>query len=259
MEFHKYQGTGNDFVCIDNRKLQHSFTTQEIEFLANRKFGIGSDGVILIQEHPDLDFHMVFFNPDGSQSFCGNGSRCAMLFARDLEIVENQANFLSTDGPHSASFLSEENDIIGLEMHNVSTWEERNAHWILNTGSPHYIIFHPDIDSINILQRAHQIRYSDEFEKDGINVNFVQELEDNSIAMRTYERGVENETLSCGTGVTAAALSWALKKDKNGKHIISVQTRGGSLSVSYERSAHGFKNIVLSGPAQKVFSGEIQL
>lgn len=259
MKFYKYQGTGNDFVCIDNRELERSFTTGEIEFLADRKFGIGSDGVILIQNHSDLDFHMVFYNPDGSQSFCGNGSRCAMLFARDLGIVGEKANFLSTDGPHSAKFHHTEKNEIGLAMHDVLNWEEREGNFILNTGSPHYIAFHPEIDTIDILEEAHRIRYSEEFKDQGINVNFVQLLGQNNIAMRTYERGVENETLSCGTGVTAAALAWALKNNMNQNQLVHVKTRGGDLKVTFNLTSDGFKDIVLSGPAKKVFTGEITL
>ena len=208
IKFDKYQGTGNDFIIIDNRNIHFDKNNIElVQHLCDRKFGIGSDGFILIENHAELDFDMIFFNPDGSQSFCGNGSRCAMAFAKELGLISDFAKFNSTDGYHEASINS--NGLVKLKMHNVSNIEVSESHHYMDTGSPHYNCFEKNIDTIDVVARGREIRYNQRFKEIGTNVNFIEQLS-RGIKVRTYERGVENETLSCGTGVTACALSTAL-------------------------------------------------
>ena len=256
IKFDKYQGTGNDFIIVDNRNM--SFDKNNIELvqnLCNRKFGIGSDGLILVENHAEWDFNMVFFNPDGSQSFCGNGSRCAVAFARELGIVNDFAKFNSTDGYHEA--IIESNGTIKLKMHNVFNIEVSEFYHYMDTGSPHYNCFEKNIDTIDIVVKGREIRYSNRFKETGTNVNFIEHLP-GGIKVRTYERGVENETLSCGTGVTACALSAALvAKDLSGE--INVSTLGGDLSVSFRQTLAGFEDIWLTGPTEFVFNGEIDM
>lgn len=256
IKFFKYQGTGNDFIIVDNRKM--SFDKNNIELikgLCNRKFGIGSDGLILIENHTRLDFNMVFFNPDGSQSFCGNGSRCAVAFARELGLVHDVAKFNSTDGYHEAIINSK--GLVRLKMHNVSNIEVSESYHYMNTGSPHYNCFEKNIDTVDVVSKGREIRYNKRFKEIGTNVNFIEHLS-NGIKVRTYERGVEDETLSCGTGVTACALSAALvAKDSSGE--IKVNTRGGDLSVSFRQTLDGFEDIWLTGPTKFVFNGEIEM
>lgn len=256
LTFYKYQGTGNDFVMIDNRS--HVFDKENIALvqqLCNRKFGIGADGLILIENHSELDFNMIYFNADGSQSFCGNGSRCAVAFAKYLGIIESQAFFLSTDGEHEA-WINNENEV-SLKMHDVEEIEQGSDYYFINTGSPHYIVETTEIEQINVPQRGAEIRYSDRFKEKGTNVNFICE-QNNGIKIRTYERGVEDETLSCGTGVTAAALSIA-HKNNLGASKINVETEGGQLKVAIKRDNNKFIDIWLIGPAEMVFKGEIDL
>lgn len=254
--FFKYQGTGNDFVMIDNRTNVFDKTNiTAIQQLCNRKFGIGSDGLILIENLPDFDFNMVFFNPDGSQSFCGNGSRCAVAFAKYLGIIESQAYFNSTDGEHEA-WISTNGDV-SLKMHDVKVIEKGDGYYFINTGSPHYIKEEINLKELDIVAKGREIRYNKRFKEEGTNVNFVKYNQE-SLDIRTYERGVEGETLSCGTGVTAAALSWADKfKLSAGK--VDVNAEGGKLSVGFKRTENGFNDIWLIGAATFVFKGEIEI
>jgi len=254
IQFYKYQGTGNDFVMIDNRN--NVFDKNNIDLvqqLCNRKFGIGADGLILIENIDDLDFNMIYFNADGTQSFCGNGSRCAVSFAKYLGIIDSQALFLSTDGEHEA-WINKEGEV-SLKMHDVKTLEKGDNYYYINTGSPHYIAETKDLANYDVYNEGQAIRNNDRFKAEGTNVNFVRYNEDN-IQIRTYERGVEDETLSCGTGVTATALAWADKyKLSYGK--VPVITQGGSLSVGFKRNETGFNDIWLIGPATFVFKGTI--
>ena len=256
IKFYKYQGTGNDFIIVDNRDM--TFNKNNIELvqgLCSRKFGIGSDGLILIERHPEWDFNMVFFNPDGSQSFCGNGSRCAVAFAREQGMVYDFAKFNSTDGYHEA--IIESNGLIKLKMHNVCNIEVGESHHYMDTGSPHYNCFEKNIDAIDVVAKGREIRNNKRFKEIGTNVNFIEHLS-NGIKVRTYERGVEDETLSCGTGVTACALSAALvAEDSSGE--IKVSARGGDLSVSFRQTLDGFEDIWLMGPTKFVFNGEIEM
>lgn len=254
--FYKYHGTGNDFVMIDNREglLGPAFRNQ-VPTLCHRHFGIGADGVILIQLHRDYDFEMVYYNPDGSQSLCGNGSRCAVAFARDLKMIKDKAIFLAYDGEHSA-FI--ENDQIHLSMSNIEKVDTIADDYFVNTGSPHYIKLVQSIQNFDVVSGGRKIRYSEAFEPNGTNVNFVElHIDDNALNIRTYERGVENETMSCGTGVTAAALTAA----KLGfQSPVTVHALGGDLQVSFHRDAGGsYSKIYLIGPAVKVFQGAIEL
>jgi diaminopimelate epimerase len=255
LSFSKYQGTGNDFILIDNREGAGSTLTREqIAFLCNRRFGIGADGLMLLQERDGYDFEMVYFNADGAEgSMCGNGGRCIVMFAKKLGLVKQAAHFLATDGPHDA--LVTEAGHVELKMKNVSHVERRNGVCILNTGSPHYVQPVTQLSQLDVFAAGRAIRYNDEFRSEGINVNFIEPLQE-GIAIRTYERGVEDETLSCGTGATAAALSVATVAD--GPQEIALQTHGGSLSVKFvKRGPDQFEDIWLCGPAQLVFEGTI--
>jgi len=256
IDFYKYQGTGNDFVVVDNRSKKLDRTDKKLaQKLCDRKFGVGSDGLILIENHDKYDFEMIFFNPDGSQSMCGNGSRCAVKFAQLLGIIKSDATFLSTDGVHEATI---EGDIVRLSMQDVAQSKINTfpEHFTINTGSPHYVIFASNIKDKNVKEEGATIRYSDEFIKEGINVNFVEKQSGTRIVVRTYERGVENETLSCGTGVTACAIAHVLH---GGISPVVIETLGGRLSVEFELEDGAAKNVWLIGPAKNVFKGEIEL
>lgn len=262
-EFYKYQGTGNDFVIIDNRasikKDNARFDKKNLDYITricDRRYGVGGDGLILIEDHPDLDFEMIYYNSDGSQSFCGNGSRCAVSFAKSLGLINgNKTNFLSTDGPHIAEILG--NEHIRLKMNDVSDVEEATDHCYLNTGSPHYVMFVEDVDKVDVEELGSAVRNNQRFKKAGTNVNFV-EMTSSYIKIRTYERGVEGETLSCGTGVTASALCASRKESKLRDHI-RVKTPGGMLGVSFKTDNQGFNEIWLEGPAKLVFKGVVEL
>lgn len=253
INFVKYQGTGNDFIMIDNRgKNVSSEAAGLAPILCNRKFGIGADGVILIENHNDYDFEMIYFNSDGTQSLCGNGSRCAMKFAHDLGMIEYEASFLTIEGRLKGSIRD---DLVHLKMPDVHGITRRGEDFLVNTGSPHLIRFVNDLQNLNVYDKGKQIRYGRAFLPEGTNVNFVQRLDDRKIFVRTYERGVENETLSCGTGVTAAALVFGEKHNENS---VNIHTMGGELNVNFESGSPGmFRNVYLIGPAEKVFEGNI--
>jgi len=255
LKFSKYQGTGNDFVMIDNRRgiFNHS-DLELIARLCDRKFGIGSDGLILIEEHSKYDFEMIYINPDGSKSLCGNGSRCAVMFAHHLNMIEFETTFLTIEGPLHAII---ENDLVHLRMPDVSNITTIKEDLFLHTGSPHYVRFVENVENYSVLETGKQIRESNEFAPEGTNVNFVQLKNKGEIFVRTYERGVENETLSCGTGVTASALAFG-KNLKKGK--VKIMTLGGGLTVRFEQVQEGvFQNIYLIGPAEKVFDGSVSV
>lgn len=253
--FHKYQATGNDFILVDNREHFFEKDLDIIKRLCDRRFGIGSDGLILIEKHQQYDFEMVFFNPDGSQSLCGNGSRCAVAFARLLGIELDKTTFHAFDGPHNAEILSDGR--IKLKMSNVTKARHWNEGVILNTGSPHLILFSNETERLDVVSEGRRWRNHEKFQEEGINVNFVARMNSHQIFVRTYERGVENETLSCGTGVTAAALASSAHKVRS---PVAVKTLGGDLEVSYQHSKNeGYHEVFLTGPAEKVFEGEIYL
>ncbi len=256
LQFFKYQGTGNDFVMIDNRKsIFDKKDTKKIAFLCDRRFGIGADGLILLENHPTLDFKMVYYNSDGNPStMCGNGGRCITAFAKHLGIIDNEASFEAVDGPHH-SFIEE--DIVKLQMQNVENIEDHKGHVFLDTGSPHHVQLEDNLETLDIEGIGSKIRYGSPYNETGANVNFVKKISNHNFAVRTYERGVENETLSCGTGVTAVALAMHfLGEAKN--NLVSLQTPGGNLKVSFEKQQNGYTNIWLIGPAVMVYKGEIE-
>jgi diaminopimelate epimerase len=251
ISFFKYQGTGNDFIMIDNRKLNFPADQKLVKHMCDRRMGIGADGLILLQEHPDYDFEMVYHNADGRLgSMCGNGARCTVRFARHLGVIEDVAYFLAADGEHQATV---ERDLIQLKMNDVHGVEKIGNDYYLNTGSPHYVQFVEDVHALDVYAAGKAIRYNERFKAEGTNVNFVQKLDNNTIFVRTYERGVEDETLSCGTGVTACALVAGLD---NFDSPVKVKTLGGDLEVAFEKD-NGFKYVYLIGPAKQVFTGTI--
>lgn len=257
--FYKYQGTGNDFVMIDNRKENYLTRSDQvqIEKLCDRRFGIGADGLILLQEKPGFDFEMVYFNSDGRQSsMCGNGGRCIVAFAQFLGLIQDHCHFWAIDGTHEA-YLKEEN-WVELKMVDVPNVEQQADYCFLNTGSPHYIQFVKDTGAVDIIPDAHKIRYSERFKQEGTNVNFVETLPD-SIKVITYERGVEDETLSCGTGVTAAAIAYYLQQPSPARQQVKIKAKGGNLEVRFQPNGQGFNDIWLCGPAVQVFKGQLTI
>ncbi|XOV92893.1 MAG: diaminopimelate epimerase [Bacteroidota bacterium] len=251
IQFQKYQGTGNDFIMIDNRDKK--FPTEDLELITrmcDRKFGIGADGLILVGPDKELDFEMIYFNPDGTKSLCGNGSRCAVSFASTLGLAGNKTHFIATDGPHDAFF--DDQQLIHFSLHNIQEIKHFDDGLYIDTGSPHFILFVKDLNDVDVIQEGRKLRYDKRFAPGGTNVNFV-ELQDGKISVRTYERGVENETLSCGTGVTACALAATTRGYQS---PVKISTAGGNLEVSFEQtSPHEFRNIYLAGPVKKVFEG----
>lgn len=255
LSFYKYQGTGNDFIIIDNRDSHFDTSNHQlIERLCDRKFGIGADGLMLLQTSENYDFEMVYFNADGYEgSMCGNGGRSLVQFANDIGVIDNKTTFIATDGEHEAYF---EKGLIHLKMIDVQNIENNETFDFMDTGSPHYVSYVKDLQSFDVVTEGRTIRNNERFKSIGTNVNFVQELGQNALSIRTYERGVEDETLSCGTGVTACALSAALKGYSS---PIFLNVLGGELSVSFIKNETGFENIYLIGPAKKVFEGTIEV
>lgn len=254
--FYKYQGTGNDFVIIDNRDGSVELSKAQVKFLCDRRFGIGADGLMLLNSREGYDFEMVYFNSNGREaSMCGNGGRCLVKFAADMGMRRSDYHFLAVDGPHDADIDAD--GWINLKMQDVDKVQHNRGDAILNTGSPHYVKPVNDIKGLNVYREGREIRNSREFAKEGINVNFVEQKDD-LIAVRTYERGVEDETFSCGTGVTAAALVFA--HNERGFNRVEVETLGGRLAVEFDKTGEEqFENIWLCGPAQFVFKGEIEI
>lgn len=255
LSFSKYQGAGNDFVMIDNRTgaLDRS-AEDKIRRLCERRFGVGADGLILLQDHPDYDFEMVYFNADGREgSMCGNGGRCAVAFARQLGIIDLKTHFLAVDGPHDAR-IDEAGSWVELRMGKVARVEQGGDFFYLDTGSPHYVVFVEDLAQVNVVTQGRAVRYSNRFRESGTNVNFVQPVRA-GIAVATYERGVEDETLSCGTGVTAAAIAYYLRQPSAARQRVDIRAKGGELQVHFEPAGEGFDEIWLCGPAKRVFEG----
>lgn len=258
LAFFKYQGTGNDFVIIDNRELKFNRSDNDlVAKLCDRRFGIGADGLMLLQSKIGYDFEMVYYNSDGNESsMCGNGGRCIVEFARTLGLVKSKANFLATDGEHEAMVNP---GFISLKMNNVSKVEMNAAFSFLNTGSPHYVAFVSNVKNYNVFEEGKKIRNNERFKDKGTNVNFI-EKELNELFVRTYERGVEGETFSCGTGVTAAALVASLKNVSTATDYCDVKTLGGNLKVKFKKhDDNSFTDIWLEGPATFVFKGEITI
>lgn len=253
IDFEKYHGTGNDFVLIDNRT---GYFPQKdlllIQSICHRHFGVGSDGLMLIQSTPEADFEMIFYNPDGSRSLCGNGSRCAVHYAAKLGLAKGEGIMLTTDGLHLYRNLPTSN--IAIQMHPVSAIISKLGFSYLHTGSPHLIVPVDDIEEVDVLSQGSHLRYHSEFtDAGGTNVNFVAPIKNGAFAVRTYERGVEDETLSCGTGVTAVALAMANQTKIN--QSVVLETRGGTLQVSFRFVKGQFEDIWLEGPAKHIFTG----
>lgn len=258
LSFYKYHGTGNDFILINNLDGRYSkLAASQIKFLCNRRIGIGADGLMLLNHHPHYDFEMKYFNADGLPgSMCGNGGRCIVQFAYSLGMKQNEFRFVAPDGEHEAKMDIEKR--VSLKMADVDQVHFKFDHYILNTGSPHFVKFVDHVHQLNVEAEGSKIRNSRDFAEKGINVNFVEDLGKNSIYVRTFERGVEAETLSCGTGVTAAALLAA--HNENGFNSVEVRTKGGELTVEFEKvGEHSFRNIWLWGAVTYVYKGEISL
>ena len=258
LQFFKYQGTGNDFILVDNRNNEITLTPDQILKLCERKFGIGADGLMFLQEKSGYDFEMKYFNADGREgSMCGNGGRCMIKFVYHLGIHREMYKFLAVDGAHEAEI--DIDGIVSLKMKDVRTIKKFHADFILDTGSPHYIKMVNHVMDMDVFKKGYEIRHSKEFEDEGINVNFVEQTDEpDKIIVRTFERGVEDETLSCGTGVTAAAL--VCYHNENGFNEVEVKTSGGNLTVEFDRvDEDRFENIWLCGPAEKIFEGTVKI
>ena len=254
LEFYKYQGTGNDFIMIDNRSKK--FPKKNIALikkLCNRNFGIGADGVILVENDSTFDFKMIYFNADGSQTFCGNGGRCTVAFAKYLEIINTETNFIAFDGKHLATI---QNGIVSLKMIDVDCIEIKNNAVYAYTGTQHHVELVDDLKNFPVLEKGREIRYS--YNEPGSNVNFTEQINDSTFRVRTYEKGVENETLACGTGVTAVAIAMH-KTGKTKNNSISLPVEGGNLEVSFIEENGIYKNVFLKGPATFVFRGNIKI
>lgn len=256
LHFYKYQGAGNDFVLFDRRENKFSFTKEQIKKICDRKFGIGADGLMFLDPSVDNDFSMTYHNSDGEQgSLCGNGGRCIVKFAKDLGLIGDNTLFSAADGLHKASLVG---GLVSLEMNDVLEWKEEENYTFLDTGSPHHIEFVKDVSKIDIPKQGAEIRYSSLYEPNGTNVNFVEIVNDKEIRIRTYERGVEDETLACGTGATAAAIASYIQGKVKSQTIL-VKVEGGELEVSFDEKVDFYSNIVLKGPAKKVFEGKIEI
>jgi len=250
--FYKYQGTGNDFIIIDNRlKVFPKNNTNLVSTLCDRRFGIGADGLVLLEDNDEVDFTMVYYNADGNLStMCGNGGRCIVNFADYLGVIEKSAVFEAVDGLHQAVI---DNGIVSLKMKDVSKVTIDKDYVFVDTGSPHHVQFVEKLDSFNVKLEGSRIR-NEKYGKEGANINFISKIDTENFDVRTYERGVEDETLSCGTGVTAVALAMAATGNTD-KDLVNLHTLGGKLSVSFTKSGDGFANIFLEGPAKLVFQG----
>jgi len=257
LSFSKYQGAGNDFIIIDNRKPVFDKTDSAlIARLCNRRFGIGADGLMLLENKTGYDFEMIYFNADGGlSSLCGNGSRCIVRFSQQLGVTGMKARFLASDGPHEAILQDQS---VKLKMGDISAIESGDDFFYLNTGSPHYVKMVKGLATFDVFREGRTVRNSERFMKEGTNVNFI-EKEGETLFVRTYERGVEDETLACGTGVTASALIAAVNGLCEDSGSCAVRTPGGKLKVYYKRTGiSSFTDVWLEGPAEKVFEGVIE-
>ncbi len=258
IDFYKYQGTGNDFVMIDNRLATFpKNNTQLIEHLCDRRFGIGADGLILLENDTETDFRMVYYNSDGNQSsMCGNGGRCLVAFAKKLNAIENSTTFIATDGLHHATISAD--GLVSLQMIDVDAIQTTPEFSFLNTGSPHHVQLVEDLEQYNVKENGAAIRYSELYGKQGSNINFVKKIDATTFSVRTYERGVEDETLACGTGVTAVAIAMNATGKTNATSI-HLNVEGGKLAVSFDKKDGHYTNIFLIGPAEFVFKGTIEI
>lgn len=259
MKFYKYQGAGNDFILIDSRSTDYkNIDFKTVASLCDRRFGIGADGLMLLLPSNDYDFEMVYYNADGNLgSMCGNGGRCIVAFAKYLGIFESETNFLAVDGPHYAK-ISTEGNWVELQMIDVDTLNTDGDAFVLNTGSLHYVKQVSGLETLDVYKEGYAIRNNDTYKAEGINVNFVEAKPDH-LFVRTFERGVEDETYACGTGVTAVAMAMAKKQNQIGQVVTPVAVLGGNLEINFSYDGKQFTNVFLCGPAEKVFEGEIKL
>jgi diaminopimelate epimerase len=259
IHFYKYQGAGNDFILVDNRQnIVDHHNVKLIAKLCDRRFGIGGDGIMFLQTKDGYDFEMVYYNADGQpSSMCGNGGRCIVAFAKFLGIINTDTDFLAVDGPHHAK-ISETGDWVSLQMIDVNIITNDGDAYVLNTGSPHYITLATDLANKDVYTEGHAIRNNDTYRANGINVNFV-EPKDNGYFVRTFERGVEDETYACGTGVTAVALAMAKHHNQTGTIETPIKVLGGDLNIRFDYDGITFTNIFLEGPAKLVFEGEVEI
>lgn len=257
IHFFKYQGAGNDFILIDHSASPIKDIDYEwVKRICDRRFGVGGDGLMFLTSHPDYDFEMLYFNSDGRPgSMCGNGGRCIVAFAKHLGIIDKETNFLAVDGPHYAK-ISADGNWVELQMIDIDTINRDGEAYVLNTGSPHYVARMENLATYDVYHEGKAIRNNETYKKEGINVNFVEDKGDH-LFVRTFERGVEDETYACGTGVTAVALSMALHKQQSGHLKTPVKVLGGDLSIEFDYNGRQFTNVFLCGPAEKVFEGEL--
>ncbi len=258
LEFYKYQGTGNDFVMIDNRS--NTFpkeNTQLVAHLCDRRFGIGADGLILLDTDATSDFRMVYYNSDGNlSSMCGNGGRCLVAFAKKLNVIQNETTFLATDGLHYATVGAD--GIVSLQMIDVAEIKNTQDYSFLNTGSPHHVQIVEDLQHFNVKENGAAIRYGNLYGQAGSNINFIKKIDETTFSLRTYERGVEDETLACGTGATAVAIAMNATGQTNSNEI-NLNVEGGKLAVSFDKVNEKYTNVFLKGPAEFVFKGTIEI
>jgi len=259
LHFYKYEATGNDFVIFDNRQGSLQLTAEQVSRICNRRFGIGADGVMILEKDANFDFNLIYYNADGSQSLCGNGTRAAVRMASSLGIINGHATFNAYDGGHEAEILPLGS--IRVRMNDVRDIKRIDKDWYINTGSPHLIRVVTGLKDYPVFKEGQRLRYDSAFSPGGTNVNFIEDLGDNTLFVRTYERGVENETLSCGTGVTAAALA---AHSMGYASPVKIKTLGGDLSVEFKAGQSGsnnvaFRDVYLVGPAKMVFQGELEL
>ncbi|MCB2221902.1 MAG: diaminopimelate epimerase [Bacteroidetes bacterium] len=260
LHFSKYHGTGNDFIIIDNRNNEVNLTKQEIKWLCDRHLGIGADGLMLLFHTIPFDFEMKYFNADGGEgTMCGNGGRCIVAYAHHLGMSDQRAHFLTIDGEHHGEILEQKDHIsmIKVTLQDIHQIERNQNDYIINTGSPHYVKFVNSLEGMDIFNRGKEIRWDERFQPEGLNVNFVVSKAENLI-VRTFERGVENITLSCGTGVTAAAVAADLKSNGT-RNQYQIETLGGELMVRFEKQHNVYKNVSLTGPVKHVFDGSIEI
>lgn len=257
IQFYKYQGAGNDFILIDHRVSPIKNIDYElIKKLCDRRFGIGADGLMFLTTHEQYDFEMHYFNADGRPgSMCGNGGRCIVAFAKHLGIIGQEANFLAVDGPHYAK-ITEKGNWVDLQMIDIDTIQNDGEAYVLNTGSPHYVSQVSNLEQMDVFGEGKAIRNNDTYKQEGINVNFVEDHGD-YLFVRTFERGVEDETYACGTGVTAVALSMAKHKQQSGHLETPIKVLGGDLKISFDYDGKKFTQVFLCGPAEQVFTGEL--
>lgn len=254
LKFSKYHGTGNDFILVYDHNDSFSLSQSSVKKICDRRYGVGADGLIIITKTLEADFKMIYYNADGYEgSMCGNGARCAVSFAKNVELIQNQCKFLAYDGMHKGLIL--ENGLVSIEMVDVSLIELRNNIWKIDTGSPHLICFRDTVSEIDVKHEGASIRNSSNYIEDGINVNFVQ-FSKNEIFVRTYERGVEDETLSCGTGAIASAIA-TYESGLSNSNRVNVNVLGGQLEVLFTKVGSKYSNIHLIGPTKFVFKGEV--